>query len=114
MIEEAATDTSQADSTESADEATSDDERKDEEQEAGDSDNQALAGQSQYVSAHASASAAISAAVSAGAKGEDLNEAQEQLREAEAKAANNDFWGALEKALEAEKKAREAAGERED
>jgi hypothetical protein len=71
----------------------------------------AAAGETQYLSAHADAVAKIDEAVAANGKADKISEARQQLAEGEAKASNNDFWGALEKALEAQKNAEEAISE---
>lgn len=75
---------------------------------------QELAGQSQYLAQYAIALAAINEAIAAGGEADKIDEAREQLSEAEGKAVDNDFWGALEKAMEAEEQAHEAISEWDD
>lgn len=71
----------------------------------------AAAGETQYLDARAAALSAIDEAVAANGKADKISEARQQLAEAESKAANTDYWGALEKALEAERNAQEAISE---
>ncbi|MBK5267695.1 MAG: hypothetical protein JJE47_09705 [Acidimicrobiia bacterium] len=66
----------------------------------------------QFLAARADAVTAIDAAVAANGEGDKIEEARRQLAEADSKAAQGDYWGALEKAQEAEKNAKEAISER--
>lgn len=70
------------------------------------------AGSTQFLAARADAMAAIDAAVAANGEGDKIEEARRQLAEADSKAAQGDYWGALEKAQEAEENASEAISER--
>lgn len=70
------------------------------------------AGSTQFLAARADALAAIDAAVAANGEGDKIEEARRQLAEADSKAAQGDYWGAVEKAQEAGKNAKEAISER--